>query len=189
MVSLLYIINLSSEKGLSIPCKSKSINSLFLFVRLMEEDSIMNSLYTQKPKASQGTTASPEAEESGWTAYFEDISHNNEEHSYCSSCDSSSLLSDAASGVAWKLSHNNHLPACSSIRGSPKISNKLKFKKTRAKEICRDDSLEDTASSPVNDPNVGDWEPTDINPQKTDHHDHMYGSLEVAQKCIEKKEA
>lgn len=114
----------------------------------------MNSLYTQKPKASQGTTASPEAEESGWTAYFEDISHNNEEHSYCSSCDSSSLLSDAASGVAWKLSHNNHLPACSSIRGSPKISNKLKFKKTRAKEICQDDSLEDTASSPVNDPNV-----------------------------------
>ncbi|KAJ0052281.1 hypothetical protein Pint_02056 [Pistacia integerrima] len=137
----------------------------------MEEDSIMNSSYTQKPVASQ------EPEESGWTAYFEDFSNNSREHGYCSTFDSSSLVSDAASGAAWKLSHKNHLAACSSIGGSPKIPKKLKFKKSRTKEICQDDSLEDTASSPVNSPKVGDREPTDMNPRKTDHHDHMYSSL------------
>lgn len=108
----------------------------------------MNSSYRQNSVPSQ------EAEESGWTAYFEDFSNNNRQHSYCSSFDSSSLVSDAASGAAWKQSHNNHLAGFSSIGASPEIPKKLKFRKTRTKEISQDDSLEDTASSPVNSPKV-----------------------------------
>ena len=75
-------------------------------------------------------------EESGWTAYFEDFSNYNREQSFDTS--NNSLLSDAASCAAWKISHNN-----------------LKIpKKTRTKIISIDDSLEDTASSPVSSPKV-----------------------------------
>ncbi|KAL5794056.1 hypothetical protein ACOSP7_002650 [Xanthoceras sorbifolium] len=150
----------------------------------------MNSYLQQKPGASRETTGSPDHDddddqESGWTAYFDDFS-NHRENSFCSSyIDSSSLVSDAAySGAAWNhLPHNNHhhhhlITACSSIGGSQKIPKKLKFmKKTRTKEICEDDSLEDTASSPVNSPKVSDLEPIDMgHPRKADH-DHMYSSL------------
>jgi hypothetical protein len=91
------------------------------------------------------------AEESGWTSYFEDFSnHKEEDHSLCSiTFDSSSMVSDAASFPPWKSSH---AIACSSINGG--LPKELTFKKTRAKEISLDDSLEDTASSPVNSPKV-----------------------------------
>lgn len=117
-------------------------------VRLMEHS--MNSYMQHNPVACKPTSDnSPVEEESGWTAYFEDFSsNNNRENSYCSSFCSPSLVSDAASCAAWKLSEKNHLPDCSSI---PK---KLKFKKTRTEQIWFDDSLEDTASSPVNSPKV-----------------------------------
>ena len=91
-------------------------------------------------------------EESGWTAYFEDFSNNS-----CS-FDTSSMVSDAASFPTMKpsLSYNHHdqVVACSSYLGPP-APKKLTFKKTRTKEVSHlDDSLEDTASSPVNSPKV-----------------------------------
>ncbi|XVE74491.1 hypothetical protein DITRI_Ditri12bG0020900 [Diplodiscus trichospermus] len=146
----------------------------------MEGYSINSSIH--KSVASKGTTRRTSktmdpAEESGWTAYFEDLSSNNDHHhrqkSYSSgfSC-SSSLISDAATtAAAWKISHNNHhVFACSSSCAalSSKIPKKLKLKETRTKEICtEDDSLEDTASSPVSNPKVSDWKPTDhMNPRK-----------------------
>ncbi|KAK7272297.1 hypothetical protein RJT34_28803 [Clitoria ternatea] len=96
-------------------------------------------------------SVSASAEESGWTSYFEDFStQQQQQQSHCSSFGGgSSLVSDAASCAAWKLSHQNH------IRDSSTLSKKLCFKKTRTKQISEDDPLEDTASSPVNSPKVG----------------------------------
>jgi hypothetical protein len=111
--------------------------------------------YTSINKAvvgSKETTVSDPAEESGWTSYFEDLSNHKEEgQSLCSSFDSSSMVSDAASFPPWKSSQTNHVVACSSFGALPE---KLTSKKTRAEEISLDDSLEDTASSPVNSPKV-----------------------------------
>ncbi|XVE85640.1 hypothetical protein DITRI_Ditri17bG0106800 [Diplodiscus trichospermus] len=147
----------------------------------MEENSINSSV--QKSAASRGTTRTSKNkdEESGWTAYFEDFSNkDHQQNSYCSgySC-SSSLVSDAATtGAAWKISHNNHhVFACSSTSVTPqKIPNKLRFKKTRTKEICEDDSLEDTASSPLNSPKVSDLKPNDMNPRNKGE-DQTHSSL------------
>ncbi|KAK9284853.1 hypothetical protein L1049_024033 [Liquidambar formosana] len=112
-------------------------------------------------------------EESGWTSYFEDFS-NNREHSYCSSYGTTSLVSDAASCVAWKISDKNRAISCSpSMETSPK--QELNFRQRKAKEIYHDDSLEDTASSPVNSPKVSDLKQMDINPRKAD--DNMDSSL------------
>ncbi|KAG6785248.1 hypothetical protein POTOM_010978 [Populus tomentosa] len=117
---------------------------------------------------SKETTVSP-AEESGWTSYFEDLSnHNEEDQSLRSSFDSSSMVSDAASFPPWKSSQTNHVVACSSFGALPE---KLTPKKTRAEEISLDDSLEDTASSPVNSPKVSDLRQIDMNPRKTNDRD------------------
>ena len=128
----------------------------------MEEYSINSSIH--KSVASKGTTTTTTktkdpAEESGWTAYFEDFSNNNnQQNSYCSSFScSSSLISDAATtAAAWKISYNNlHVFACTSTCVAPqRIPKKLRLMKTRTKEICEDDSLEDTASSTVSSPKV-----------------------------------
>ncbi|KAK8492396.1 hypothetical protein V6N13_029579 [Hibiscus sabdariffa] len=93
------------------------------------------------PSAVSKQKATPEdddsVEESGWTAYFEDFCNNNQQQNSCGS----SLTSNAATtrGHAWKSSpssHNNH--------------HQIFPEKTRTKEICEeDDSLEDTASSPL----------------------------------------
>ncbi|KAK8604264.1 hypothetical protein V6N13_099212 [Hibiscus sabdariffa] len=104
-------------------------------------------------------------EESGWTAYFEDFwNYNHQQNSCCSSfsCGSSFTSNPATTrGPAWKSppSSNNH--------------HRVFPKKTRTKEICdceEDDSLEDTASSPVNSisPKVtsDDWKSNNINPSK-----------------------
>lgn len=127
----------------------------------MEDSMSMNSyMQQQKTVATKATTkgsgsGSPHdepEEESGWTAYFEDFSNDNinrEEYSYCSSFGSPSLVSDAASCAAWKLSNKHRVDVATS-----KMPKKLKFKKPRARQICDDDSLEDTASSPVNSPKV-----------------------------------
>ncbi|XVE91763.1 hypothetical protein REPUB_Repub01dG0039500 [Reevesia pubescens] len=139
------------------------------------EDYSINSSIQKSVNDSKGT---PD-EESGWTAYFEDSSNNDhhQQNIYSSSYScSSSLISDAATtGAAWKvLSHNNHhVSACGS---SPKIPKKLRFKKTRTKEVCEDDSLEDTASSPVNSPKVSDLKSNDMmNPRKRE--DQIHSSL------------
>jgi hypothetical protein len=94
-----------------------------------------------KAVASKGTADCPE--ESGWTAYFEDFSRDREDSFSNYSFGTSSLVSDAASSAAWKNSHNDL-----------KTPKRLCFKKTRTKVISVDDSLEDTASSPVNSPKV-----------------------------------
>ncbi|CAK9185179.1 unnamed protein product [Ilex paraguariensis] len=106
------------------------------------------------PKGTQDTTR----EESGWTAYFDDFLSNQREHSSCSDAFCSpSLVSDAASYVVWNNdipSNNQVLPTSSSMADSPNYPKKLNFKKTRSKEITYDESLEDTASSPLNSPKV-----------------------------------
>ncbi|XP_022775735.1 uncharacterized protein LOC111317565 [Durio zibethinus] len=140
----------------------------------MEDYSINSSIH--KSVASKGTARTKDSvpEESGWTAYFEDFSNNDHSSFSCSS----SLISDAATnGAAWKISHNNdHGFAFSSpCAPSSKLPKKLRFKKTRTKEICEDDSLEDTASSPVNSPKVSDLKSDDMNPKKRE--DQVHSSL------------
>ncbi|KAM1512407.1 hypothetical protein PS1_024442 [Malus domestica] len=132
-----------------------------------------------KAVPSKETTYSCTEEESGWTAYFEDFSNNNNNRreeeggggrggrggAQSFGC-TSSLVSDAASGAAWKLvSHNNQNHAGSIGVPPNNISKKLSFKKTRTKKIFGDD-LEDTASSPVNSPKIGDSRPVGINPDR-----------------------
>lgn len=92
-------------------------------------------------------------EESGWTTYLDDFAnqyitthHEESDHQDKSSCSllgvSPSLVSDAANDA-------------SSGRSFPvNFFAKLKFGRGRTKKICEDDSLEDTASSPVNSPKV-----------------------------------
>ncbi|GMI99833.1 VASCULAR-RELATED UNKNOWN PROTEIN 1 [Hibiscus trionum] len=149
----------------------------------MEDYSINSSVVSKQkttPKEDEDSV-----EESGWTAYFEDFSNNNHYHdrqlnSYCPSFScGSSLISDAATtrGAAWKPSDKN------TDRVFPK---KLRFKKTRTKEICdEDDSLEDTASSPVNSPKVSDdWKSNDMNPRKReDQAPHSSLGKESAENC------
>ncbi|XP_076881120.1 vascular-related unknown protein 1-like [Bidens hawaiensis] len=100
-------------------------------------------------------------EESGWTAYFDDFmtsqqqAHHNHSFSHHHdhyNQDYQPELSDAASHIEWTSIAN------SKTGSAPKFTKKLNlFKKTsrRTKEILYDDSLEDTASSPVNSPKVG----------------------------------
>ncbi|XP_021293311.1 uncharacterized protein LOC110423413 [Herrania umbratica] len=174
---LLQLLLLTSSTSLGPLGHTKILHYGFPFL-LMEDYSINSSLH--KSVASKGTTGE---EESGWTAYFEDFSNNDQQHSYCSSFSrSSSLISDAATtGAAWKTSHNNHhVFACSlsCADSSPKIlPKKLRFKKTRTKEICHeDDSLEDTASSPVNSPKVSNlMKSNDMNLRKRE--DQIHSSL------------
>ncbi|GMI75275.1 hypothetical protein HRI_001196800 [Hibiscus trionum] len=143
----------------------------------MENNSITSSIH--KPVASKGTTTTTKesAGESGWTAYFEDLSNNHfhqpKTYSPSFSC-GSSLISDAATtaAAARKIPHDDrHVLACPS-----KAPNKLRFKETKTKEICEDDSLEDTASSPVNSPKVSNFESNDTNPRKREE-DQMHSSL------------
>ncbi|XP_028785646.1 vascular-related unknown protein 1 [Neltuma alba] len=100
------------------------------------------------------------SEESGWTSYLQDFSNDS-----CFSVGGSSLLSDAASSAACKFSHPHHLP------------HKLTFKKTRTKQISQDDPLEDTASSPVNSPKVGDLQPTETSSRKVDDQTDVAASM------------
>lgn len=126
----------------------------------MEDYSFYSPPLSTKPVANSKATS--EEEESGWTAYFQDFSdhHQEQQHEEQSLCSSfaatSSMVSDAASHAAWRFSRggHNHVGAAGDL-GSPKTPIKLSFKKTRSKQIsAHDDSLEDTASSPVNSPKV-----------------------------------
>lgn len=129
----------------------------------MEEDDLTNS-HANKSVDSKETSDDQNSEESGWTGYFEDfISAKQKEEEYsdrnittyggATAC----LASDAASFVDVeykKSSKTDKKFACSSTDSLPKMSKKLTFKKTRTKEISCDESLEDTATSPVNRPNL-----------------------------------
>ncbi|XWS09844.1 hypothetical protein CRYUN_Cryun39dG0024400 [Craigia yunnanensis] len=84
-------------------------------------------------------------EESSWTMYFEDFSNNNSIDMNIN-YQTSSLVSDAASSAARR-----HVFGTS----SDKSCNRLSFKKKKTKEDgLVDDDLEDTASSPANNPKV-----------------------------------
>lgn len=145
-----------------------------------------NSYYKSTgPSRRQEEDARGDEEESGWTAYLQDFSNaDRQEDSFCnSSFYGSSMVSDAATGAAWKTTIGHHhqqhaslLAACSSIGGQPNLPKKLRFKKTRTKEISDDDSLEDTASSPVNSPKVSDLEQVEMNTRRAYDH-HMNSSL------------
>ncbi|KAJ6776457.1 VASCULAR-RELATED UNKNOWN PROTEIN 1-RELATED [Salix koriyanagi] len=119
------------------------------------------------------TTGRDSSEESGWTMYFDDLfAQNNgddqdndqyEQGSFSYDQDgNSSLVSDAASLVLKKSAGDDH--GEEQVGGIP-IDNKksfrysLSFKKRRTKGALIDDSLEDTASSPVNSPKVRSLNP------------------------------
>ncbi|XP_072968206.1 vascular-related unknown protein 4-like isoform X2 [Typha angustifolia] len=110
------------------------------------EDSIPSSM--KNPICSKELSAA--AEESGWTFYLEDfLSFENEEAAPSNTSSTiggggggSSMVSDAASYVAWNP------PA---RVGTSDCSKKLSFRKKKERKASVDDSLEDTASSPVKD--------------------------------------
>ncbi|CAH8383538.1 unnamed protein product [Eruca vesicaria subsp. sativa] len=112
--------------------------------------------------------ASDYQEESGWTAYLDDFSNQYRTHredsdhqdkSSCSLLDvSPSLVSDAATDAFSGQGFPVNFPV------------KLKFGKARTKKICEDDSLEDTASSPVNSPKVSQVEHIQTHPRKNEDY-------------------
>ncbi|XP_009145460.2 vascular-related unknown protein 1-like isoform X1 [Brassica rapa] len=112
--------------------------------------------------------ASDHQEESGWTTYLEDFSkqyRNHREDSDHQDKNSCSLL-----GVSPSLVSDAATDAFSGKSFSVKFSAKLKFGKARTKKICEDDSLEDTASSPVNSPKVSQSEHIQTPPRKHDYY-------------------
>ncbi|THU47970.1 hypothetical protein C4D60_Mb09t21290 [Musa balbisiana] len=90
---------------------------------------------------------SASSEESGWTIYFEDFMATAAEKAggvfSSGAVSESSVVSDAASSVAWKLSASFEVT---------EDYRELSLKKTKGKRLVDDDSLEDTASSPVSSP-------------------------------------
>ncbi|KVI04144.1 hypothetical protein Ccrd_017534, partial [Cynara cardunculus var. scolymus] len=147
---------------------------------LMDSD---HSSYSSMNK-SMAESETATAEESGWTSYFEDFMaaqqkdhhqnhsftdhyHHHQNHSFTDHyhhhhhhhhhhqqqhLDDQPVVSDAVSHVEWNYIDQSMSGA------APKFPKKLNlFKKTsrRTREILYDDSLEDTASSPVNSPKVG----------------------------------
>ncbi|CAN0914515.1 Vascular-related unknown protein 1 [Linum grandiflorum] len=108
-----------------------------------------------------------EQEESGWTGYFEDFCHEDQDqydHQASMSLCSSSMVSDASSLPARNIPLHHNLY---SQNTAPK---KLNFKKKNTHHMIsnhhHDDSLEDTASSPVNSPKVVDFRKMEMNYSK-----------------------
>ncbi|CAL9129544.1 unnamed protein product, partial [Musa textilis] len=90
---------------------------------------------------------SASSEESGWTIYFEDFMATAAEKAggvfSSGAVGESSVVSDAASSVVWKLSASFEVT---------EDYRELSLKKAKGKRLVDDDSLEDTASSPVSSP-------------------------------------
>ncbi|KFK39489.1 hypothetical protein AALP_AA3G250700 [Arabis alpina] len=108
-------------------------------------------------------------EESGWTTYLDDFQnqyrttqHEDSDHQDKSSC---SLL-----GVSPSLVSDGATEAFSGRRFPVNFPAKLKFGRARTKMICEDDSLEDTASSPVNSPKVSQFEHIQTPPRKIEDY-------------------
>ncbi|KAL4347979.1 hypothetical protein GQ457_17G015060 [Hibiscus cannabinus] len=99
------------------------------------------------PSAVSKQETTPEDEESGWTAYFEDFCNNNQQQNSCGSS-----LTSTTRGHAWKSSHNNH--------------HQISPEETRTK----DDSLEDTASSPLNSKTEDDEAHTSLGKECANMH-------------------
>lgn len=96
-----------------------------------------------------------DSEESGWTSYFDEFfaKQKMEQFSGGRISNDSYQVSDAASFVDDQkilLKSGRLIPSTSTLT---KLSKNLDIKK-RNKEILYDDSLEDTASSPVNSPKI-----------------------------------
>nr|GEU88630.1 lysine-specific demethylase [Tanacetum cinerariifolium] len=102
-----------------------------------------------------------EPEESSWTFYFEELLWQNDQEMIMSTYNEklNSFVSDAASSVIVKKS------AC--IEDDQ--AEKLRFKKRKIKEVMLDDSLEDTASSPLSSPNVTYFDRVTFKNTKTLH--------------------
>ncbi|XP_058071370.1 vascular-related unknown protein 1-like [Magnolia sinica] len=135
----------------------------------MEESSIYSS--TNKPLSSSSSY-----EESGWTTYLDDLlPEGDKETCVCSNGYriSSSLISDAASCAAWKLDDRAECSAQASERFK-----KLNFKKRRTR-VLDDDSLEDTASSPVNSPKVSELQQKGMKPNKKEADGSSFQEKEV----------
>lgn len=96
-------------------------------------------------------------EESGWTCYFDDFFSNQKQEQYSgySNNNNNILVSDAASFVVddEKFYKTGQLIPSTSIM--PNLSKKLDMKRTSTNEKnLHDDSLDDTASSPLNSPRI-----------------------------------
>lgn len=96
--------------------------------------------------------ASQDPEESGWTSYFDDFfSNQKQEHDSSYSNNKTILVPDAASFVNDDEKFYKTGQLLPSASNMPKFSKKLDVKKpSTKKELLYDDSLDDTASSPVN---------------------------------------
>ncbi|CAN1124154.1 Vascular-related unknown protein 1, partial [Linum perenne] len=126
---------------------------------------------------------SDQEEESGWTGYFEDFCCDQDADAASMSLCSSSMVSDASSLPAAMNHHNMNINKNNKNSSSlplhqihlysgnhnAVLPKKLNFKNRRARDISSiaDDSLEDTASSPVNSPKVMDFRQIEINPRMT----------------------
>lgn len=105
-------------------------------------------------KSSSAATGAEEPSESGWTEYLEDYLWSEIERKNSFLCCSSS------GSCSWDISEGNKekinalTPFCSVGEAILDAPNKLSFKKTTTQTIFYDDSLEDTATSPVLTPKV-----------------------------------
>ncbi|XP_020594006.1 uncharacterized protein LOC110034087 [Phalaenopsis equestris] len=124
--------------------------------------------------------------ESGWTSYFEDFKVSEKrkasEAASCSSCSSSlheagsSMVSDAASCTAWKTHHITGEIAGEPLPPPERLGN-LSLKRKMGRGVLGDDSLEDTASSPVNSPKVGEFKVLEMKTRKKEESkEKMSGS-------------
>ncbi|XP_062079624.1 vascular-related unknown protein 1-like [Humulus lupulus] len=117
---------------------------------------------------SQAPTDECTPEESSWTMYLEDfgVQNNNIDHHQSSAHDliissssENSLISDAGSLVANNIKFTDNTARGEfelNLRLNIMNNRRLSFKKRKTKEtnLVLDDSLEDTASSPVHSPKV-----------------------------------
>ncbi|CDY39496.1 BnaA01g24920D [Brassica napus] len=107
-------------------------------------------------------------EESGWTTYLDDFS--NQYRTHCEDSDHQDKSSCSLLGVSPSLISDAATDAFSGRNFPVNFPAKLKFGKARTKKISEDDSLEDTASSPVNSPKVSQVEHIQTLPRKTEDY-------------------
>ncbi|KAH9623148.1 hypothetical protein KSS87_011002 [Heliosperma pusillum] len=134
------------------------------------ENSISCSLNKVMYPGESGCETMGSREESGWTQYIDGFSEYNEQlerDGLSGYAVSASMMSDAGSSPEWKQKLLN---------GLPKFPKRLNFKSKRTQEISGDDSLEDTASSPVHSPKITmNFKSMNLNSRQSsdDHGNHM----------------
>ncbi|KAL5972739.1 hypothetical protein ACLOJK_039544 [Asimina triloba] len=146
--------------------------SLFFLAHLMD-----GSVFSSTGEGSPPPQEALSSEESGWTTYFDEFlsaDHRNSSSAAAASFgymhgsfpSSTSFVSDAASYVDHEPAWKRPSRVQTSVAGfSEKICcRELSPKKRRKREeALEDESLEDTASSPVNSPKVTDLKELNIN--------------------------